>query len=243
MTTQENTPVTSSVFLIDDHPAIRDAIKDAIRDSSSFTIHGGAGTAAEAIEAIETDPPDIVVLDLSLPDAHGLDLVRLIQTRQPSVEILVFSMYDETVYAERALQAGARGYLMKSEPISDLLEALNTVQRKCIYLSSVMLRRLLSGTQSKTALEPDPVDSLTDRELEVYQLIGEGYTVSDIENHLNVSRGAVDKYRRRAMKKLGCNSVRELLRRAVLWVHEQGTRKKSMSPTMAQEPVDSVGSF
>jgi DNA-binding NarL/FixJ family response regulator len=229
------------IFLIDDHPAIRDAVRDAIEDRSSFVVSGGAGTAAEAIDAMKQNQPDIAVLDLSLPDAHGLDLVSLIGTRFPETEVLVFSMYEETIYAERALRSGARGYVMKTEPIGHLIDALETVRRDCIYLSSRMLRQVLGGDDARgdDTLRA-AIESLTDREIEVFQLIGEGYTVADIQHHLNVSRGAIDKYRRRAMKKMSCTSVRDLLRLAVLWVHHQGRRDVSEATRSADIPVEAL---
>jgi DNA-binding NarL/FixJ family response regulator len=218
-------PSTEAVrlFLLDDHPAIRDAVSEAVAEETSITVAGGASTAEDLIDELEATEPDLLILDLSLPDAHGLDVLQQVSARFPDLDVLVFSMYDERIYAERALSAGARGYIMKSEPVEHLIKAIQMVKRGCIYLSPAMISRIL-GSPGASGEGRLPISNLTDRELEVFQLIGEGYSVDAIKDQLHVSRGAVDKYRRRAMKKLDCDSVRDLLRYAVLWVHEQGTR-------------------
>ena len=184
---------------------------------------------------------DVVIIDISLKDAHGLDLVKQVHSLHADLPILVFSMFDEAVYAERAIQAGASGYLMKSASVSELIEALRRVRTGDLYLSDAMTAKVLHGLFGRPASDDLPgLDALTDRELEVFQLLGEGYVLNEIADKLHVSRSAVDKYRRQAMKKLDCNSVRDLLRYAIRWFHEQGTRRSDPHcQPVESTPVDS----
>jgi len=138
-------PGHTSVFLVDDHPSIRKAINDAVERKIDLEIVGEAEQLDGTLDQIEEADPDVVIIDISLPDGHGLDLIQALSQAQPTVTTIVFSMYDEAVYAERALRAGASGYLMKTEPLTDLVEAIRCVERGEMYLSRTMATQILSG--------------------------------------------------------------------------------------------------
>jgi|UniRef100_A0A7V2B189 DNA-binding NarL/FixJ family response regulator len=217
------------VVVVDDHPAIREALIDTINNTIGMEVVGQAGTALDAFRLIEKERPTVAVIDISLEDAHGLDLVQNIRAQFPEVQVVIFSMYDESVYAERAIRAGAAGYLMKSEPTQSVVEAIRAVVRGEVYLSRRMASRILSKVAMGRAPGPGfAIDELTDREMAVFQMLGQGYTIEEITERLNLSRKTVETYRRRAKEKLGFDSVAELLQFAVQWTHAQGQGRSSM---------------
>lgn len=208
------------VMLVDDHPAIREGIAAAIRSKLDLEVCSETGLADEALEMINRMNPDVAVVDISLGDVHGLDLVYNIRTQFPNVQVLVFSMYDENVYAERALRAGAAGYLMKSEPLQGLVDAIRTVMRGEVYLSRDLASRILGKLVTRQTTGPTfATDELTDREMAVFQMLGEGFSIEEITERLHVSRKTVETYRRRAKEKLGLESIGELIQYAVQWTH------------------------
>jgi DNA-binding NarL/FixJ family response regulator len=208
----------TSVFLVEDHPAILEAVTGTVNETPDVEVAGTTGSTTEAFRQIEKHQPDVVVVDISLEDGHGLDLIQNVQAQCPGVKSIVFSMYDETVYAERALQAGASGYLMKDEPLEALIDGIRAVSEGEVYLSDEMSSRVLNkavrGEEDKAA---PPIDKLTDRELAVFQMLGEGYNLDEIQDRLNIARKTVEAYRRRAKEKLGVDSVAEVLQYAVKW--------------------------
>lgn len=225
VTSKSNNPTGSNesrsrtqVFVVDDHPAIREALAAAINSKIDMRIIGESATAQEALNKMERHTPDVVVVDISLEDAHGLDLVEELRTRFSDVRIIVFSMYDESVYAERAIRAGASGYVMKSEPTEDVVKAIQAVSEGDVYLSRRMSSRILSKVirQQDYAFR-SATEQLTDREMTVFKKLGEGQSVRDIADQLDLSRKTVETYRRRAKEKLGFESVDELLQYAVQW--------------------------
>ena len=213
-------PGHTSVFLVDDHPPIRRAISEAVNGKIDLEIVGEAGRLDGTLDQIAEAAPDVVVIDISLPDGHGLDLVQSLAETHPEIQTIVFSMYDEAVYAERALRAGASGYLMKTESLQDLVEALRSVERGEMYLSRTMATQILSGRRGG-ATPSFAIDELTEREFQVFRLLGRGHTVQEIEERLDLSRKTVETYRRRAKEKLGFDSVSELLQHAVQWTYVQ----------------------
>ncbi len=223
MTGTENRNGNIRIVLADDHPAIQEALANAIRGKMGLEVVGQVASAGEALDLIANAHPDVAVVDVSLGDAHGLDLVQNIRTQYPNVQVIVFSMYDEQVYAERAIRAGASGYLMKSEPTTSVVEAIRTVARGDVYLSNRMYSRILGKVAMKRSTAPGfAIDDLTDREMAVFQMLGEGYSIEEITDRLSLSRKTVETYRRRAKEKLGLDSVGELLQYAVQWIHGQG---------------------
>lgn len=226
------------VFLVDDHPAIREAIRDTIEDTIDMEICGETSSSDEAFRQIEELHPDVAIIDISLNDAHGLDLVQNVRAQYPDVQTIVFSMYDENVYAERAIRAGAAGYLMKSEPTKNIVEAVRSVHDGEVYLSNRMASRILNKVAMGETSEPSfAIDELTDREMAVFQMLGQGYSVQEIQDRLNLSRKTIETYRRRAKEKLGFDTVSELLQYAVQWTYGQGTHGKDAETATKSPPV------
>jgi len=181
---------------------------------------GESGTAKKALRQMGRHEPDVVVVDISLEDAHGLDLVEEIRSRFPDIRVIVFSMYDESVYAERAIRAGASGYVMKSEPTERVVSAIQAVGEGDVYLSQRMSSRILSKViRQQDYAFSSATEQLTDREMTVFQKLGKGESVRDIADELDLSRKTVETYRRRAKEKLGFDTVDELLQYAVQWTY------------------------
>jgi DNA-binding NarL/FixJ family response regulator len=222
-------PRGARVIVIDDHPAIREAIADTVADQRDMELAGVAGSAREAFELVRATRPDVAVVDISLGDAHGLDLVQNLRAEYPHLEVVVFSMYDEAVYAERAIRAGARGYVMKSEPTGSVVEAVRCAAQGEIYLNRRTASRLLSrvaqgGSRQSASAEPG-LEELTDREMAVFQMLGQGRGADDIAERLSLSRKTVETYRRRAKEKLGFQTVAELLQFAIRWAHSDSSSR------------------
>ena len=214
------------VVVVDDHPAIREAIADTVRAEAGMELCGVAGSALAAFDLVRTAEPDVAVIDISLGDAHGLDLVQNLRAQFPFLQVIVFSMYDEEVYAERAIRAGARGYVMKSEPTQSVAEAIRAAAQGEIYLNRRAASRILSKVAGGAAVAGEPgLEDLTDREMAVFQMLGQGRPAEEIAERLNLSRKTVETYRRRAKEKLGLESVTELLQFAIRWTYAQGAEQ------------------
>ena len=192
-----------------------------------MTVAGAAGTAGEAFDLARRTAPDVAVVDVSLGDAHGLDVVQALRAEHPALAVVVFSMYDEAVYAERSLRAGAMAYVRKSEPTATVADAIRSAAAGDIYLArhaaSRLLARVATGATPAAGDGSASVglDALTDREMAVFQLLGQGRAPDDIADHLNLSRKTVETYRRRAKEKLGLGSVTELLQFSIRWTFAQ----------------------
>lgn len=208
-------------MVVDDHPAIREALAYTIRDKMDLELCGQASSADEAFTQIEANHPDVAIIDISLKDAHGLDLVQRIRARYPRVQVLIYSMYDELAYAERAIQAGALGYLSKSEPTRHIVEAVRSVMRGEVYLSRRMTSRIL-GKVVKEQQHGFIVGKLTEREMAIFEMLGHGADLDGISDRLHLSRKTVETYRRRIKEKLGLDSVAGLMQYAIQWMHGQG---------------------
>lgn len=210
----------TEVFVVDDHPAVREALASTIGSKMNLRLSGQSGSTVEALRLIERHVPDVMIVDISLEDAHGLELVERVREKHPDVRVIVYSMYDESVYAERAIRAGASGYVMKTEPTENVIKAIKDVKRGEVYLS----RRMSSRILSKVIRQQDyklgsATEKLTDREMTVFQMLGKGHGVRDIADHLDLSRKTIETYRRRAKEKLGFETVAELLQYAVQWAY------------------------
>lgn len=213
-------PVT--FLVVDDHPVFRQGLVALIRSNDRFEVCGEAGSAEEALDALGRAVPDIALVDISLVGQNGLDLVRTLKARHPAMLILIISMHDEVVYAERALKAGARGYVMKQEAASVMLDAITTVLSGKIYVSAVMRDRLLETMFSRREENETPsVERLSDRELEVLERIGQGYGAAEIARMLNLSVKTVNAYRDHIKEKLRVNAAGDLRRFAVKWVQSR----------------------
>jgi DNA-binding NarL/FixJ family response regulator len=208
-----------NVLLVDDHPVVREGMSARINREADFKVCGTAQDGREVMEVIARLNPDIVLLDLGLPRGHGLELMQDVHSQYPRLPVIIFSMQEESVYAERALRAGARGYMMKHEPPERLVEAMRTVLHGGYALSREASDRLLSGFGSPSKRQSEsPVASLGNRELEVFQFIGQGKGTREIAGLLNLSVKTVETYRERLKKKLSVSSGPDLARQAVLWV-------------------------
>jgi DNA-binding NarL/FixJ family response regulator len=208
----------SRIFLVDDHPLVREGLANLISGQNDLMVCGEAEDSAEAISGIAKMRPDVALIDISLKNESGLELVKNLDSQFPLVALIVLSMHDETLYAERALRAGARGYVMKRETTKNVLASIRRVLEGGVYVSErvvdAMARSL--GSSPKTAVS-SPVECLSDRELEIFRLLGQGRTTSQIADDLHLSVKTVQAYCARAKEKFGVNSLGELLRAAIRW--------------------------
>lgn len=210
------------VLLVDDHPIMRHGLAQLIRAEEGLDVCGDAGTAAEGLDAVGRCKPDLVVVDLTLPDKNGLELLKDIQAMHPGTLCIVLSMHDESVYAERALRAGARGYVMKEAAADHLVGAIRRVLGGGIYVSDAMASRMLEGiTSSRTKPAASTIDRLTDRELEILQMIGKGVATKNIAEKLSISTRTVEAHRAHIKEKLGITDGAALVRYAVQWVESR----------------------
>jgi len=210
------------VLLVDDHPLMRRGQADLIRREPDLEVCGEAGTAREALAAIARLQPDVVVLDLGLPDKAGLDLIRDIQALHPGLPMLVFSLWDETLYATRVLQAGGRGYVMKTESPDKLMAAIRLVLQGQIAVSGRVSSNVLEAFAGRKAGVFSKLENrLTDRELEVMQLFGRGWSKHEIAARLHITTKTVDVHRARIKEKLGFRTNPEFLRHAIQWAAAQ----------------------
>jgi len=215
------TPAKKKVFIVDDHPITRLGLVETLNREPDLTVCGQAGTAREAIEAIGRLKPDVLLMDLTLPDKEGLEFIKDLQALHPELPVLVCSMHDEAFYASRVLRAGGRGYVMKSEGPEKIVAALRTVLDGQIALSPQMSARLLEAYSGKRKGSGVPEDKLTDRELEVLRLFGEGWSTEEIGQKLHLSPKTVDVHRGKIKEKLGLPTTPEFLRFAIRWVQAQ----------------------
>lgn len=208
------------VVIVDDHPFVREGLKQLLAGQPDFSLTAEAASAADARKAIEGSPPDVAVVDLALGADDGVDLVRWIREHHPDVRVLVLSMQEEALYAERLLRLGVSGYVMKNVAGSDFLGALRKVARGQKHVSNAMGERLLSQVARGRvpSSDEDPVSALTERELEVFKLIGAGISTREISQRLDLSMKTVDAHRRHMREKLNLRSTSELIRYATQWV-------------------------
>ncbi len=213
---------TVTFLVVDDHPVFRQGLVALIRSEERYEVRGEAGSMGEALACLERCVPDIALVDISLTGQSGLDLVRSLKAAHPRVLILIISMHDEAVYAARALKAGARGYVMKQEAASVMLEAIRTVLSGKIYVSTAMRDRLLETMFTDVVETAAPsVEKLSDRELEVLDMIGQGYGAAEIAKTLNLSVKTVNAYRDHIKEKLRIEGAGDLRRYAVKWVQSR----------------------
>ncbi len=217
-------PPRTRILIVDDHPIMRQGLTALINNERDLLICAEAENAAQAMELVQSQSPDLVLLDLTLPDKNGLELIKDLLAPYPKLPIVVISMHDESIYAERVLKAGGRGYVMKQEGGKRLVEAIRRVLDGHIAVSEKMAGRILelfSGRRSATATSP--IQSLTDREFEIFQLIGEGRKTSDIARHLHLSVKTVEVHRLHIKAKLSLPDATSLIREAVRWVEGHAT--------------------
>lgn len=216
------------IFLVDDHPLLREGLSGHISGQLGMNVVGQAATAEEALAMIPGNPPDLVVMDLSLPDKSGLELIKELLSLEPDLLILIFSMHDEMFYAERVIRAGGRGYLMKGSPIDSLSQAIQRILAGELYLSSRVSNQMINGISGRKKNGEFGIARLSDREFEVFGLIGQGHTNQQIAEKLSISVRTVDAHRTNIKGKLNFPDGSTLVRMAILWVeNENGVKQLS----------------
>ena len=212
------------VLIVDDHPMMRQGLAQLIDNEPDLKVIAEADTGGQGLDIVVKEKLDLAVLDISLPDRNGLELIKDIRSVKPELPILIVSMHDEALYAERVLRAGARGYIMKQEGGKKLLQAIRQVLTGQIYVSEKMSARILETFSGrKTEQSASPVARLSDREFEVFQLIGQGKGTKEIAQHLNLSVKTVEVHRAKIKEKLSLLTATDLVRYAVRWTEAQGT--------------------
>jgi DNA-binding NarL/FixJ family response regulator len=217
----ENEGNKHKVFLVDDHPIVREGLAQLINKETDLTVCGEAGDVSDALQAISESKPDIAIIDLTLEHGSGLRLIENLHYKKTGVPILVLSMHDESVYAERCLKAGAKGYIMKQEPSDRMLSAIRKVLDGEMYISGNMEKKFLSKMISGDKIEfTSPVDVLSNRELEVYQLFGQGLKKREIADQLNLSVKTIETYVENIKKKMNFSSSHEITMHAIRFFNE-----------------------
>jgi len=210
------------LLIVDDHPMMRSGLTQLIDNEGDLKVHAEADNAGQALTAVDKQKFDLALVDISLPDKNGLELIKDIRSLRPELPILVVSMHDEIIYAERALRAGARGYIMKQEGGEKFLQAIRQVLAGKVFVSEKMSARILENFSGlPAASSTSPVQQLSDREFEVFQLIGQGVGTGEIAARLRLSVKTVETHRKNIKKKLKLDTATDLLRYAVRWLDSQ----------------------
>lgn len=211
-----------SVMIVDDHPVVREGFTRLIENEPGIKVCCQTGSATEAFAIYSKRSPGIVLLDLSLEEGSGLELIKDLVAYDPQAKIIVISGHDEDLYAERCISAGAMGYINKHQAAHCIVEAIRLVRKGDVYLSSQLSSRLLRRVAGKVdEVGADPKSSLSDRELQVFELLGQGCSINEIAEHLHLSPKTIETYRSHLKEKLGIVSSQQLARRAFQWVESQ----------------------
>ena len=215
----------SKVFIVDDHPIFRKGLIQLINEEKDMEVCGEAEDAFSAAKKIKQLMPEVIIADITLKDASGLELVKFLTESNINIPVLVLSMHDEKIFAERSLKAGARGYIMKQEMSEKVTMALRQIMAGKIYVSEAVNERILTslinrGDKNGDVYISNPEDLLTDRELEIFRLMGKGFKRNDIAKFLNINVNTVGTYRERIKEKLNISSSNELMAMAVSWVRK-----------------------
>jgi DNA-binding NarL/FixJ family response regulator len=205
-----------NIFIVDDHPLVRERLAQLIAQQADLAVCGEAESAPAALAGLASAPADLVIVDLSLQDSPGLELIKTLQRLHPLLPVLVLSMHDESLYAERVFRAGARGYINKRESAQKVTEAIRRVLEGKLYVSE-KAAEILAGRTMRGVIERPPIERLSDRELEVFEKLGQGIGTRQISEEFRVSIKTVQAYCARIKEKLDLGSATELLREAVRW--------------------------
>jgi DNA-binding NarL/FixJ family response regulator len=215
-------PEKRNVLIVDDHPVFRHGIASLINAEADLHVCGEASTSPLALDAMRRLKPDVALLDISLPGSNGVELIKLMKAEQPKLPLLVLSMHDESLYALRSLRAGALGYVMKAEALNHVLTALRKVLKGEVYVSEKFSERLIfKAIQSIDGGLGSPVDKLSDRELEVLELLGRGFGTREIANELHLSVKTIETHRAHIKEKLGFKDAGEMVRFSIDWVAQE----------------------
>jgi DNA-binding NarL/FixJ family response regulator len=216
-------PVKLRILLVDDHPMVRERLAAAIHEQSDLIVCGEAEDRFTALDLIASTQPHLAIVDLTLKQSHGLELIKDIRSRDPDLAILVVSMHDELLHAERVIRAGARGYITKQEATGKIMLAIRTVLGGDVYLSEKMAARIatgaLGGRRGDNVL---PVARLSDRELRVFEMLGQGHNTRQIADALHLDMRTIETYRARIKEKLDLKDANELLQYAIRWMQAGG---------------------
>lgn len=219
MANESGRPATKTILIVDDHPLVRRGLTALIESEPDLVVGGEAATCGAALETIRHLQPDLAIIDLALGKDDGLNLITQIKSRYPGIPILVLSMYDESVYAQRSMRAGARGYITKQQLDDTLLDAIRRLLAGEMYMSADLQRQLAARFIGGQTLETDsPLNRLSNRELQVFRLIGQGRTTREIAETLRLSIKTIESHRGKIKNKLALNSSAELARSAAQWV-------------------------
>jgi DNA-binding NarL/FixJ family response regulator len=206
------------VFVVDDHPLVRESLANLINQQPDLVTCGEAENSREALAGIDASSPDVAIVDISLKDSFGIELIKKLRASHPKVILLVLSMHDESLYAERVLRSGAMGYIMKQEATKKVIEGIRQVLEGRIYVSENFAQAMATQfVEGKLPGKSSPVQQFTDRELEIFELLGQGYRTTQIAKLLRVSPKTVHAYCARMREKMSLGSSRELLREAFRW--------------------------
>jgi len=211
----------SRILIVDDHPLVRAGLRSLIDAEPDLTICAEVSNVRDAIELARSQAPDLVLVDISLDDGNGIELIKRLKVHDPDIKMLVCSMHDESLFAERAINAGARGYVNKHQVTEQVLDAIRQVLAGRIYLSEKMVERVINGFAKKKDGGTSSIEDLSDRELEVFGLIGQGLSTSKIAERLHLSVKTVETHREKIKRKLQLATGGELVRHAVQWHMEQ----------------------
>lgn len=215
-------PSISKILIVDDHPAVREGLALKISEQPDLTVTQEASSIASALQAIKSERPDVAIVDITLKDGNGIELIKAIHAYDDSIRILVCSMHDESFYAERAIRAGAMGYITKEHATSQIIDAVRRILSNKLYLSERLSEALMQRSLGKSrGADVATVKMLSDRELEVFELLGQAMETSQIAERLTLSPKTVETYRARIKEKLGVQTIAELIRRAVEWSLEK----------------------
>jgi DNA-binding NarL/FixJ family response regulator len=219
----QNTNETKKVFVVDDHPLIRDAIAMMLRSEDDLEFCGEAGTVADALSALKEIKPDIIVVDLILPDLSGFELIRHVKSSYPELPVLVFSMHNEANHAARAIRAGAKGYVMKKESGEVLIKAIHHVLSGRIWISKKIIPNVIDSCLGKESDQQGVESILSKRELQIFEMIGKGISTDQIGKELYISRRTVESHRDHIKNKLNIPDVLKLHQLAFRWTHNELT--------------------
>jgi len=212
---------SNRILIVDDHPLFREGLRQLIDHETDLKVCGESPDAESAREAIAKLKPDLAIVDISLGGANGIDLIKSLKVEHEELPVLVVSMHDESLYAERALRAGAMGYVMKHEPAKTVKLAIRKALKGEVYLSERMSSSMLSRVvRGKTEPNSSPIDNLSDRELEVFQMLGQGKSVRQIAEDLGLSIPTINSFRNRIKEKLHLKSSTEVMLHAIQWLRD-----------------------
>jgi DNA-binding NarL/FixJ family response regulator len=222
MSAKQAPPNKKRILLVDDHPVLRKGLARLIDSKEEFVVCGEASTAVDAMALIREVEPDLVIVDIGLPDTSGIELTKTIRAEFQKLPVLILSMHEEALYATRALRAGAMGYIVKQDAIDNIAAALRDALNGRRYLSPVIAAQLQhSGSDGETTSIDDPVTLLTDREFEIFELIGKGHEVREISDALGLSPKTVETHRTNIKEKLKLKNARQVARLAMQWLGQR----------------------